>query len=253
MPFRTLVLAFPNGARVTAVQVASGADLTGLAEVLAISPCNGTIAVVGGAGGLDVPEMEELRGALRPLLAELAAYAASHGLVVVDGGTASGTMRLLGEVRAARGNDFPLIGVAPLGRVTWGNHLPGGEEGTPLDANHSGFVLVEADQWGDEVRTLAAVAHTLAGEGPKLEVLINGGAVTRHDVRSYLQRGGQVVVIEGSRRFADELALALRHGQSNDPDIQAMLDTGRISLFPLNSPPGMLTRQLSNLLEAGSG
>jgi hypothetical protein len=253
MSFKTLVLAFSNGAQVTAVQVAPGADLTGLAEALGISPPDGTIAIVGGAAGLDGPEMKELRDALEPLLAELAAYAVAHNLAVIDGGTSSGAMRLLGEVRTARGSDFPLIGVAPLGKVAWGNRSPSEGGDTPLDANHSGFVLVEADEWGGEVYTLAAVAHVLAGEGPKLEVLINGGAVSRHDVQSYLRMGGHVMVIEGSGRFADEVASALRHGQGSDPDIRAILETKRVSLFPLHSPQGMLTRRLSDLLEAGGG
>lgn len=251
MSLKPLVLTFSKGAQVAAVRVAPHTDLSGLLEALGIAPPNGTIAVVGGAAGLDTPEMEDVRNTLKPLLVELAAFAAVHQLAVIDGGTSSGAMRLLGEVRTARGRDFPLIGVAPLGKVTWGSHPLEKRAGTPLDANHSGFVLVEADEWGEEVHTLAAVAHKLAGDGPKLEVLVNGGAISRHDVLSYLQMGGHVIVIEGSGRFADELATALRHGQSNDSHLRAILQTKRVSLFPLNSPPGTLTRRLADLLEVG--
>jgi hypothetical protein len=250
MSLQGFTLTLAGGATARAVRVAPGADLAGLAEALALPPTRGTIAVVGGAKGFDAPEFDTLRRKAGRLLAELADFAAEKGLAVVDGGTPHGVMRLLGEARAARGDGFPLIGVAPLGGITWTDR-PSGEGGdTPLDANHSAFVLVEADSWGDEAETLAAAAHALGGGQPTLEILVNGGEVARDDAWFYVRRGGALVTVEGSGRFADELASALKQGQSGDEAIQATLDSGRVYTFALDSPPGAFAARLASLLEA---
>jgi hypothetical protein len=248
MSLTAFTLTLDSGATARAVQVPPDADLSGLAEALALPPCNGTLAVVGGAAGLDDPEFRMLRAQVRRLLDDLVHLAKANRLAVIDGGTPFGVMRLLGQARADLGGRFPLIGVAPLGKVTWPDRPSGEGDQTPLDPHHSAFVLVETDDWGGEADTLAAVACTLAGEQPTVEILIEGGEVARRDVWAYLQRGGQVVAIEGSGRFADDLAGALRRGHSDDLTMRAMLATGRVYLFSLNSPPGAVIPWLRDLV-----
>lgn len=236
-----------GGVTVQAVRVAPGVRLVGLAETLALPPCQGTIAVVGGAKGLDVPEYAGVRAVLRRLMDELVDLASERTLAVIDGGTPYGVMRLLGEARAARGSTFPLVGVAPLGKVAWPDR-PSDEGGdTPLDVNRSAFVLVESGEWGGETDTLAEVAHVLAGDYPTFEILVNGGKIAKRDVRAYLQLGGQLVVIEETGRLADDVAQAVKSGQSQDPDIQEILAANRTHVVPLNAPPGTLSRQLRDL------
>jgi len=247
MRLKNFTITFEGGARAQAVRVPRSADLSTLRAALGLPSCQGTIAVVGGAGGFDAPEYDGIRRALRDLFMELAEMAAASHLTLVDGGTASGIMQMLGEVRASQGSRFPLVGVAPLGRITWPDR-PSGEGGEVLlDANHSAFVLVESDEWGDEADMLAETAHILAEDRPSLEIVINGGRIARQDTASYLRRGGQLVVIEGSGRFADKLAEALRSNRSDEPVIQEILATKRVHLFPLNSAPGALTNHLKNL------
>jgi hypothetical protein len=252
MSWQTFTLTLAGGATARAVQIAPEADLAGLAEALALPPMQGTIAVVGGAKGFDAPEFDGARRDVDRLLAELADFAAEKKLAVIDGGTPYGVMRLLGQARVARGGGFPLVGVAPLGRVTWADR-PKGEGGeTPLEANHSAFVLVKADKWGDEAETLAAVAHALGDGQPTLEILVNGGEVSRHDTWAYLRRGGALITLQGSGRFADELALALKQGHSGDETVQATLDTGRVHAFALDSVAGAFAARLESLLEEQS-
>ncbi len=235
------------GKAADAVIVKPDEELPDIASALRLPPLSGTIAVVGGAAGLDKPEFEGVRAALRGFLGELLDFALERNFAVVDGGTASGAMRILGEVRLEKEADLPLIGVAPLGKVIW----PGREieigDAAPLDVGHTAFVLVETDEWGGEADTLAAVAHKLAGDGPKAELLINGGQTARRDAWAYVRRGGALLVVEGTGRFADELASAFRRGRSDVPDVARLLDTGLIHLVPLDAPPGELSAILSEL------
>ncbi len=247
MQLKRFTITFEGGATAPAVRVARGADLSELRDALALPPSKGTVAVVGGAQGLGAPEYAGGRRALRGMLSELAELAIASRLTLVDGGTASGIMQLLGEARASQSDDFPLVGVAPLGRATWADRPPSDGGEALLDANHCAFVLVESDEWGGESETLADVAHTLAEGQPTLEILINGGEIAQHDAAAYLRRGGQLVVVEGSGRFADELAGAMKGSPSDNPIIQEILATGRVHVLPLDRAPGTFKRYLTDL------
>jgi hypothetical protein len=144
---------------------------------------------------------------LRPLFEDILVPAAqSVRAVVLDGGTDSGVMRLMGEARAAAGAGFPLVGVAPAGVVTIpGRDLPG-EERIQLEANHTHFVLTPGDRWGDELVWIDRLAAELSVRERSVAVLINGGELARRDIQQSLGAGRPVVVIGGTGRLADELA-----------------------------------------------
>jgi hypothetical protein len=262
---QTISLHLDGGRAAPAVKVPPDANLTGLANALNLPTFNGGIAVVGGAASFDAPEYLTVRKQVFQLLYELSELAISNQIAVVDGGTPYGVMRLLGESNATFRQQFSLIGVVPSGKVAWNSAqginwqqtwhigvnikklMEDYEHLTPLDTNHSAFVLVEANEWGDEVEMLAAVAHELAGGRATVEVLINGGDVARRDVTAYLAKGGHVIVVEGTGRFADELGLAIRRGISPDPHVQAVLNTGRVHLFPVNDSPRLFKTKLAQL------
>ena len=81
-------------------------------------PCP-VLLMVGGAGGMDEAARQTLAVVLRDAVVP---SVQRHGAVVVDGGTDSGVMRMLGHERAARGGGFALVGVAAAGTV----RVPGG-------------------------------------------------------------------------------------------------------------------------------
>lgn len=260
----SIMLTLENGRHVPAVMLPPGAALTGLTQTLNIPPLNGAIAMVGGAAAFDKPEYAKVRQQVAALVDELADFAIAYQLAIVDGGTPYGAMRMMGEACHAKNYRFPLIGVAPNGKVAWSPNIGINYQytwfsgldyrqvaselrKTPLDKHHSAFVLVEANEWGDEVEMLAATAHELAGKNGSLEVLINGGEVARRDVTTYLKHGGQVIVVEGTGRFADELALACRTGYTPDPQIQEVLDSKRIHVFALGDPPKLFINKLLEL------
>lgn len=249
------------GNGVAAVEVAPDSPVEGIREKLHLPAIRGAVAVVGGAAGFDKPQFKPVKIKVAHYIRELAALAAEANLAVVDGGTFSGYMRMLGEVHAAQ-PAFPLIGVAPKGRVTWPNRHPSlverlrsalvwldmaqVEERGQLDPNHSAFVLVKSDQWGGEVETLAQVAHHLANGFPAVEILINGGNIAKRDAAAFLGRGGHLLVLEGTGRLADEVAAAVHHG-SDDAQIQSLLKTGRVSLFSIERPPADFKMEVKKL------
>lgn len=176
--------------------VASSAELR---SALGSAPSiGGAILLVGGA---DVASAADLEG-IRAFVAALVTMAERSGMAIVDGGTDSGVMRLIGEEREARGATFPLVGVVPRGaleRTTRSgqriNTAPG----------HSHILLVPGSEFGDEIEWLFAAADHLAGaSAPTL--VVNGGDMTMVEARMRIDLGHPVVAVEGSGRAADELA-----------------------------------------------
>jgi SLOG in TRPM, prokaryote len=171
------------------------------------------VALVGGAGGMGE---QDLRAVADVLLHGVVPVVARRDAVVVDGGTDSGVMRLIGRARAAAGARFPLVGVAAEGTVV----LPGGTapmpDAAPLEPNHTLFVLVPGGEWGDEAPWIGDVAGVVAGARASATLLVNGGEIAYADAAGSLQRGRPVVVLAGTGRTADAIAKARATG-AGDP------------------------------------
>ena len=71
------------------------------------------LILVGGAANLD----EGVAAHLQFLFRDLVPVLDRLGAAVIDGGTQFGVMALMGEARQRGGGSFPLIGIAPRGRV----------------------------------------------------------------------------------------------------------------------------------------
>ncbi len=97
------------------------------------------ILVCGGAIELKGRALDRARTMIDDAVAPVAGQI---GAVVVDGGTAAGTMLLTGAARVSQPDNLPvLLGVAPEGLVSY----PGGPSaGVPLDSGHSHFILAPA-------------------------------------------------------------------------------------------------------------
>jgi hypothetical protein len=173
--------------------------------------------LVGGAGGMDEDDVRALELVLRD--AVLPAVA-DRGAVVVDGGTDSGVMRAIGRARSTTGADFALVGVAAEGTVRApGISGPGREGAADLEPNHSHVVLVPGQVWGAESRWITYVADVIAGQGPSVTVLVNGGEIAFDDVDSSLAQGRPVLVLAGTGRTADAIA---RARDAADDNLRAM-------------------------------
>jgi hypothetical protein len=234
------VIIFPNGHRARLVLPPVGTPADAILKMLAIEQPEAVIMLVGGATGLD----DSLKPRLKELFNRGVAHAvADNNTLIIDGGTEAGVMALMGQVVADSGRNCLLLGVVPAGKVTY----PGGpakgsiEDGAPLDPNHSHFVLVESNEWGGETETMYELAEQLSAHIPVLTVLVSGGELATREVLESVSHGWAIIVIEGTGRLADEIAVAVR--EKTEPrreEIAAILKYERIALFNIGERPEAL-------------
>lgn len=231
-------IVFSNGNRARLVVPAAGISAASVLKALEIGQPKTLIMIAGGAGGLDE--------ALRPRLVELFSKGiapAGIDALIIDGGTQAGVMAMMGEGVVETGRNSVLLGVAPAGKVTY----PGGpadgsiEDGAPLDSNHSHFVLVESDEWGGETETMYELAEELSKEVPVLTILVNGGEVAKYEVLQSVYHGWAIIVIEGTGRLADEIAIAVREKtEPSSEEMAAIVTYDRLVLFDIEEGPEAL-------------
>jgi hypothetical protein len=153
---------------------------------------------------------DAIRGRARVVFAEAVVPACAHArATLIDGGTAAGVMQLAGQIRREQGADFPLVGVAATGTVC----IPGSDEAmdgerVALDENHSHFLLVPGNQWGDESAWIVRTSATLAAPHGCEALVIGGGRVTAADANRLRDAGARVLAVAGTGGVADDLAAA---------------------------------------------
>ena len=209
------------------IRIASTDEIAAALDSAGLRLDRAVIVLVGGAGIMGEKEFETVAQVLRD---EVVPVAERRDAVVIDGGTDSGVMQLIGRARSALGGRFPLIGVAAEGTVL----VPGAGTPSPdavrLEPNHTLFLLVPGTQWGDEAAWMMEVAGVVAGRRSSVTVLINGGQIAYTDVAASLGSGRPVVVLAGSGRTADAIARARsrqRCGQPRRRDRGFPSDDGR--------------------------
>ena len=246
---RSNTITFDNGNHAVIATAQRDTDAQTILKSLGIVQPHALIMVFGGAKGLDDSRKARLTelftSAIAPAAAEL-------GALVIDGGTQSGVMAMMGEALARDGRESQLLGIAPAGKVTY----PGSPndakigDGAPLEPNHSHFVLVESDEWGGETGTMFKVAKAL--NVPVATMVINGGQIVESEALRTVRNGWPLLVVEGSGRFADELSAAVRNETPNTSAIvKEITRSGCVKLFSIDRPASGLKSQLQEILYAG--
>ena len=223
---------FPNGNEAVAVSPPAATKAAEILNALAIPPYKAVILIIGGADSVD----EKLKPRLIQLFSRgIARAAANASAAIIDGGTQSGVMEMMGQGVADRGFQASLIGIAPAGFVTY----PGSETNadTHLDPNHSHFVLVDGNAWGSELPTIFNMVKALMSKVPGVVILASGGANARNELIHAVRQNLKVIVVEGSGGLADEVAAACKQKPAlpEDPMLAEIIADGRIELHLLTN------------------
>lgn len=201
--YKPFPLRFSKGSSAVARELADRDELAG--AVRGVHPPRPVLVLVGGADSLEQAVAQRIAAMfgdrLIPLLEHL-------GAAVIDGGTDAGIMATIGQARAAAGAFFPLIGVAARGTVRMPGDAP--PPHTALEPNHTHFLLVPGDNWGDESPWISAAAAALADGAPSATLAAGGGKITRRDVRLSVKIRRPTLLLAGSGGATDAIARALR-------------------------------------------
>jgi hypothetical protein len=218
----TKQIIFANGVIAKAVIPAKIENCSEILQALTIPQPKALLIVIGGANNLD----ESTKATLYPLFSDgIAATATEIGALILDGGTKAGIMELMGQGVAEQEHQSVLLGVAPEGKVCYQSQSTNGvsDGKTPLDPNHSHFILVKGDKWGDETGTMFGIAHELAKHSPVVTVLASGGDVAKQEVLQSVRQGWPLVVITETGQLADILADWWRRKTANPSSLQRVL------------------------------
>jgi hypothetical protein len=182
---------------IPAVSLAENKEIPEALTQLNVSYPKPVIVLVGGAGGLGWRDILPMWRAVR-IVARLAE---EIDAAVIDGGTQAGIMTEIGQQRKRHKFSFPLIGVVFDGLLTQEKPQD------VLDPNHTHFLLIPGDHWGDESAWISKIATVLAGDQKSITVLVNGGNISRTDVEYSLRENRPTFVMRGTGRMADEITL----------------------------------------------
>lgn len=232
---------FPDGSSARAVRVCPTEPIPHILNWLQLTGPRPMLFVSGGATDMAAWDM----AATREIIEGVARFAQRTGVGIVDGGTSSGVMGILGTVRRQRGYTFPLIGIAPRGLIAYPGYTNHAEV-SQLDSGHSHFVLVEANRWDSVSESFIQLPYALADGRQRLGLVINGGMFTKNE--AYLatcKYRMPVVALAGSGRFADELAAAITTRRADNPITAQIIESGQVQLASMHSGAQAIVAQLA--------
>lgn len=218
-------------------------EMTGeaLAAELGIEAGTPAMFLIAGADLAAFPDP----GAVEGLLNAFAQAAIESGALVVDGGTYSGAMGMMDDTIGALDFKGEYLGFVPFGQV-----IENGEINSAiLGPNHSRFVVVDGDEYGDELcpmyRFIAHMDSTAAAAG----MLVNGGGGSLDEVEQAVDHGMPLVVVKGSGRLADELANVIESPPLDGTrDLADLAEKGKFIICELGDDPEKLKGILKELL-----
>ena len=236
-------IAFENDNNAQAMRVVHDVDPNWVLQQFELVKSKPAIFITGGASLMS----EEDTKRTADIIQAVADFAQEHGATIIDGGTESGVMQMVGDARRKHDYTFPLIGVCPLGKISYPGYTNPNEEAF-LEDSHSHFVLVDGEEWGSESEVIVNMTHAIAGnnERPAIGILINGGNISKQEVYLAISKEVPMLVLEGSGRFADEVATAFKTGNANQRILQAILGGGDIQLVNTVEGPDAMREKLES-------
>jgi hypothetical protein len=235
---------YPGGSAPLALRVDRNTPAETVIAALDLPTRRPTLFLTGGASLMTTDSLRDTRSKMEDGIAR---FAQDREMTVVDGGTASGIMGMIGIARTRRGYTFPLIGVAPEKCVSYPGYANPSRQ-AELDGFHTHLVLTSGDQFGDETDLLLRLVAALSGDHKRLAILVNGGQVARDEIyrASMSESPLPILILEGSGRLADELAAARRGLLEPDETLRAVLEHGQLYTLPMSTGAEQLRAWLEN-------
>lgn len=247
---RRFIVEMASDERVPAVYVDAHAHPVDVLRLLRFDKMpRPSLFITGGASKMSDEDIQMTRKLFEEAIAP---FAEKYQAVVIDGATKSGVIEMMATARVKGGYTFPLIGIVPHEKVTYPGK-PDATDGHELCAGHTHFVFVTGDSYGAESEMIVNMAHVVAGgtldrvgrQSAAIGVVVNGGNITRQE--AYMATSKYIdiplVVLEGSGRFADELASAVRTGETSQALVRSIIDRGNVQLAgTAGGPAGMLDK-----------
>jgi hypothetical protein len=236
------IIGFSQNQWSPAVRLEADANPQKIIDVFSLLSPRPTIFITGGASAMSEEDIQQTR---RLIEEGIATFAQKHRITVIDGGTEAGVMEMIGTARKKKNYNFPLVGVAPIHKVSWPGYQGRSSEAT-LQAGHSHFVLVDSDEWGGESNMIVSLSKKIAaGKSPIVGVLINGGKIAEREVYLATAQGENrmpLIIIDGSGRTADKISTAFKTQQSDNDLIKAIIKGADIRITALDDGlPALMT------------
>eukprot|EP01029_Cantina_marsupialis_P032491 TRINITY_DN993_c1_g4_i2.p1 TRINITY_DN993_c1_g4~~TRINITY_DN993_c1_g4_i2.p1 ORF type:complete len:561 (-),score=171.51 TRINITY_DN993_c1_g4_i2:163-1611(-) len=171
----------------------------------------------GGAGGLHNMLMPNLQEFIN-IAVEVANSLDSR---ILDGGTDSGVMRMVGLGVSMLGKSQDLIGVSPSGLVEYPGQTDPAPDGCALQANHSHFVLANSSEWGGETSTMFDLLQAFRSTWnnsymPSCVLIANGGQISKKEVWYASKHGLPIIVFDGTGRLANTISSMVRQNRKEE-------------------------------------
>lgn len=229
-------------------------DGAAMLKRLALPDVKAAIMLSGGAGNMD----EALFAHLTQLFSRGVVRAAANiQAMFITGGTDTGVMQLLGRSVKERAYQIPLVGVVPEACCTYPNQTHVSQaDSSPLEPNHSHFVLVQTEQWGVETDIMYCLADALLRQKQMsmVTLLVNGGQLSKLEVLHSVRLGIPVIVVEGSGRLADQIVDLIHEPPAflEDAELAEILADGKLHIFSVTSSIDELERLIYQQLRGDS-
>lgn len=236
---------FPDGKQAVAVRTRIEEDPAAVARVLGLQTATPVLMLFGGAGHMSDDMKDHLSSAFRTI----ADVVVRKNVTVIDGGTQSGVMALMGQALTEVGRTATHIGVLPA----YAEIEPGGLVGEDIsDPARSHFVLLESDEWGSEVDLMSGLGNYLSMGASSVALLVNGGEIALKDLEQAIERRSSIIVLAGSGRLADEITEAIRYPDRQSRErVMAIVREGNITLVDVSESPSVLAEKLTKRLVKG--
>lgn len=243
-----LITLFHGDAVAKGLCISNNGDLSEALRLLNLTGFQLIVIVHGGA----VLDSDEDADQIRQFFLKVLPILCKQFVVMIaDGGTDTGVYAILGNARKQASLDFPLLGVVPQGKVKFERNEPK-TSGYPLEPNHTHFLIVEGNNFGDESDVLLSLSRTAA---PSSVVwVINGGSLTRREAiaHSTSELNNPVFIIAGSGRVANELAYSFDQHNLEDSGIMNRTSATNMFVFPVSGSPDDFLMLMSSVLRDDS-